>query len=117
MNSFMSCVLFLLAFFGFNSPARASACCAPVDTATVTVTVRDSAGRLVPGARIEVRQGISQTLVAVRSTNAQGQVTLVLTPGSNYSIRAIHGSHSFTWYGSLRAGTNPPIAIRLSIWR
>jgi len=117
MKFLLLSVFFLLAVLGLGAPAQA-AVQGPAATASVTVTVRDAAGRLVPGARIEVRQGVFQNLIQVRSTNAQGQVTLTNLPvGSNYSIKALAGSHVYTWYGSLRAGVNPPIAMRFSIWR
>ena len=116
-HAVISLLLLFLAVIGFVAPAHAAPQ-APTATASVTVTVRDAAGRLVPGARIEVRQGVFQTLIQVRSTNALGQVALTNLPvGSNYSIKAIAGSHVYTWYGSLYAGVNPPIAMRFSIWR
>jgi hypothetical protein len=59
---------------------------AQLDTGTITVTVKDTSGSVVPGANVVLRN--ENTGIEVRSgtTNDQGNVTVALVPSGSYSV-------------------------------
>lgn len=109
---------------GCNSPsptgiaqpsATGDAAWLAITPTTATVTGRvfqlsaspDRPPAVVPYAKITVRRGVNQVLVAQANADASGYFTVRnLVPDANYSIKATSGTgKSVTWYGGLAAGT------------
>lgn len=59
---------------------------AQLDTGTITVTVKDSSGSAVPGARVVLRNEATGIEARAGNTNEQGNFNAALIPSGSYSV-------------------------------
>jgi len=77
---------------------------------TLTITVKNSGGTAVSGARVDVTGGPVPILLTA-TTNSSGVATFNVPSGTNYTATATSGTLTGSWTGSVTAATSQTVTV------
>jgi uncharacterized surface anchored protein len=88
---------------------------AQLDTGNITVTVKDAAGAIVPGARVVLHNEATGIDLRTGVTNEQGSYTFALIPSGNYSLRVEQRGFKSYEQSGIYLQVNEQIAVPITL--
>ena len=88
---------------------------AQLDTGNITVTVKDAAGAIVPGARIVLHNEATGIDLRTGVTNEQGSYTFALIPSGSYSLRVEQRGFKSHEQSGIYLQVNEQIAVPITL--
>jgi hypothetical protein len=88
---------------------------AQLDTGNITVTVKDAAGAIVPGARVVLHNEATGIDLRTGVTNEQGSYTFVLIPSGSYSLRVEQRGFKSYEQSRIYLQVNEQIAVPITL--